>query len=934
MRQFALCLVLILVGAARAPLKAQQHVLSGLITDSISGEPLLGAAVMYAPGKGVTADLEGRFWLSLPAGTHTLEIRFLGYDSKEIKVQVPRASELHLRMSESKGHSLQEFQLVSDLAKPRETPVAYSNVSAQQITEKLGGQDLPMLLNATPGVYATQQGGGDGDARISIRGFSAQNVLVMVDGVPMNDMFNGRVYWTNWFGLDQMTQTMQVQRGLGASKLAIPAIGGTMNIMTRGIQMNKSLSIKQELGNDQNLRTVISGSTGRLKGDWSLQAALSYKNNRGWVEGLSSQMFFYFLKINKEVKNHAFSFSAFGAPQESGQRSFLYAQRIQDLDANLAHSLGIDTSNSIARGNRFYSGWNEFVRTRSGNRQQDSLYASGAITLEQHMAQNNLQRERMTTTVNGFHKPVMTFQHSWKASKNWYLKNIAYASFGSGGGSSMVNDGGSTISVNDSTGKIKLQELYNENISGLKTGQETLVSKYILRKDHNDHSWYGFLSTVEGKLPLGLTFSGGIDGRYYNGRVFSTVLDLMGGDVFKVQGQPNQNRAAAPLIRVGDTLRQHIERDILWGGAFGMLEFKGEKLTAFVNLSGSVSGYKQYNHFLKRQLTVGDTVLNIGFSDTLQYQGNIYTRNSPGLRSNASDQVWAFGYTVKGGANYNLTKRHNVYANVGYFSRVPYFTFLITTANRLVKETLNEELYSAELGYGYRSKKFALQANAYYTLWNNKPTAVSFTIDGEAVRALAGDMGARHMGLELDFTWKPWKFLSVEGMASLGDWIWNKQARAQIIDESDAIVDEVVFDPRGVKVGDAAQHTYSLSTRWMPIKRLYIMPEFQYFSQNYANFDPSVYQVTDIPSGFGPNLGRQAWRMPDYYLLNLYAGYHFYIKDRRIDLRGSLNNITDLSYISDASDNNAGSVDTFNAASATVYAGLGFRWMFSVTATF
>lgn len=185
----------------------------------------------------------------------------------------------------------------------------------------------------------------------------------------MNDMFNGRVYWTNWFGLDQMTQTVQVQRGLGASKLAIPAIGGTMNIMTRGIQMNKSLSIKQELGNDQNLRTVVSGSTGRLNGDWSLQAALSYRNNRGWVEGLSSQMFFYFLKINKEVKNHAFSFSAFGAPQESGQRSFLYAQRIQDLDANLAHSLGIDTSNSIARGNRFYSGWNEFVRTRSGNRQ-------------------------------------------------------------------------------------------------------------------------------------------------------------------------------------------------------------------------------------------------------------------------------------------------------------------------------------------------------------------------------------------------------------------------------------------------------------------------------------------------------------------------------------------------------------------------------------
>jgi hypothetical protein len=192
-------------------------VVSGLVLDSITGEPLLGAAVIYAPGKGVTADLEGRFRISLAPGNYNLEVRFMGYESKRFSLTLPRKNEeLLLRLSASKGHSLEEFQLVSDQAKPRETPVAYSNVSAQQITEKLGGQDLPMLLNATPGVYATQQGGGDGDARISIRGFNSQNVLVMVDGVPMNDMFNGRVFWTNWFGLDQMTQTVQVQRGLGA----------------------------------------------------------------------------------------------------------------------------------------------------------------------------------------------------------------------------------------------------------------------------------------------------------------------------------------------------------------------------------------------------------------------------------------------------------------------------------------------------------------------------------------------------------------------------------------------------------------------------------------------------------------------------------------------------------------------------------------------
>jgi hypothetical protein len=75
-------------------------------------------------------------------------------------------------------------------------------------------------------------GGGDGDARVSIRGFNSQNVQVLIDGIPMNDMFNGRVFWSNWFGLDNLTSGVQVQRGLGASKLSIPAIGGTMNILT------------------------------------------------------------------------------------------------------------------------------------------------------------------------------------------------------------------------------------------------------------------------------------------------------------------------------------------------------------------------------------------------------------------------------------------------------------------------------------------------------------------------------------------------------------------------------------------------------------------------------------------------------------------------------------------------------------------------------
>lgn len=72
---------------------------------------------------------------------------------------------------------------------------------------------MPLILNSTPGVYATSVGGGDGDARVSIRGFNAQNVLVLLDGIPMNDMVNGRVFWSNWFGLDNLTEGFSYKGG-------------------------------------------------------------------------------------------------------------------------------------------------------------------------------------------------------------------------------------------------------------------------------------------------------------------------------------------------------------------------------------------------------------------------------------------------------------------------------------------------------------------------------------------------------------------------------------------------------------------------------------------------------------------------------------------------------------------------------------------------
>ena len=209
-----------------------QVFVTGIVRDSLTNEALPGAFVLYGEGKGSATDIDGAYRMAVPAGTYTLRATYVGMDAQEKKITVA-GKDLVVDFYLSAGSTMTEVNVISDMAVGRRTPVAFSDISSIKIREELGSRDLPMILNTTPGVYATQSGGGDGDARVNIRGFNQRNVSVMVDGIPMNDMENGWVYWSNWAGLGDAVSTIQVQRGLGASKLAINSVGGTMNIITK-----------------------------------------------------------------------------------------------------------------------------------------------------------------------------------------------------------------------------------------------------------------------------------------------------------------------------------------------------------------------------------------------------------------------------------------------------------------------------------------------------------------------------------------------------------------------------------------------------------------------------------------------------------------------------------------------------------------------------
>ncbi len=902
---------------------AQTGTLKGTLTDEITGETLIGASVIYGNGKGTTTDIDGNYQLDLPLGPQTITFSYVGMLPKEKKITVKKGTQfLDVKLSTKK---MREVEIVADIAKERETPVAFTNISREKLNEELASQDIPMVLNSTPSVYATQSGGGDGDARITIRGFSQRNLAVMIDGVPVNDMENGWVYWSNWFGLDMVTQTIQVQRGLGVSKLAVPSVGGTMNIFTKGIDSKPELSVKTEIGTGMFQRQSFSFNSGKLKSGWGFTGAFSRKKGEGYVDATYTDGYFFYLKAEKRIKKHLISLSAFGAPQSHGQRSF--KQPISFYDEQQARDLGVP-DDAIAQfaadagkdhGIKFNQFWGEYV---DKNGEERIMY----------------QQE------NKYFKPQITLRDFWQINKKFYLTNVAYLSIGRGGGTGMRN-----ASINPVTGGLDAQYIYDQNTSGdfgpnidpAYHPTERFANSNIYQSVNN-HFWYGLLSTATYVKNDHVTYSGGIDLRSYEGEHYRQVYDLLDADYAKeLGGNQNTNQR---VYKEGDKYFYHDLGKVRWGGAFGQVEYKKQLWSIFGSASISASGYQGVDYFRKKTVTVDGEQYAVGYYDTVNVNGTQYTRDSEELETYKTKWVTRPGFTIKTGANYIFDEFSNLFVNLGYLSNVPKFANVIDQNNEVVKNIVNEKVQAAELGYAFKKNKVAININTYVTNWKDRPYTVRRTgEDNESFNANI-QMDALHMGAEFEVAYKMNKYITLEGMLSLGEWKWmSKKDSITFLNDNGATITDATgniqyasFDARGVHVGDAAQTQMGAKIRINLTKKLYIKSQYTWFDRYYADFEPGGLD--------GENAGRESWRIPSYGLMDLHAGYSFRLKgigakkkQPMLSIRMSILNLLDTRYISDAQNNDrftGQTTNSFDAQSAAVFYGLGRRYNASLQIKF
>lgn len=875
-----------------AQLAYSQGIIKGTVVDKSTGETLIGVSVYHpVTGVGMSTSLDGSFSFEIPSGKQEIIVSYVGYKTQSVEVNARNSQKIKVEL-ENEAIGLNDVTVTSSVAIRRKTPVALSVVDPVIIENKLGVQEFPEVLKSTPGVYATKQGGGFGDSRINLRGFESANIAVMINGVPMNDMEWGGVYWSNWAGLSDVTRSMQVQRGLGASKVAAPSLGGSINIVTRSTDAKKGGAISYGIGNDGYSKMGFSVSTGLTENNWAITLLGSKSQGNGYIQGTEFESYSYFVNISKLInENHQLSFTAFAAPQWHNQRNnsdklTIEEWQKQPLKYKYNASYGFD-----------------------------------------------MNGQRKVSSYNVYNKPQLSLNHFWTIDEKSSLSTALYASIGDGYGysgqgftsgdrSNWFGSNGGKPNGYDEYGNIKPNSFRNPDgtfnyghIYNLNMASET-GSRMIMSKSVNQHFWYGALSTYNTKIGKYIDVYGGLDLRYYKGVHTNEIVDLYGGNYY-VDASSTRNLSTEDWktnkLIVGDVVYRDYDGFVMNEGLFGQAEYNKDGLSAFVALSGSNTSYWRVDRF---------------YYDAANQR---------------SETINFLGYSAKGGANYNIDEQHNVFANFGTISRAPFFSggaFLqSTTSNITNPNAVNEKAFSVELGYGFRSKYLSANLNLYRTNWIDKTLVRAINANSpESLVANMEGVNALHQGVELDFKAKPVKGLEITGMVSLGDWFWQNNAsgylynrQGQPVDAQGIIVDmlsakhaKVDVNLAGIRVGNSAQTTAALGLDYEILKDFRVGIDGNYFGRNYSYFNISSVGTNLDPVNFG-----QPWMIPDAVTIDFSANYRFKLGTYDASLVGNIFNLLDSVYITDATD---GSDHTWKTA--TVFYGFGRTWSLSLKLKF
>ena len=855
-----------------------QGTISGSVSDA-DGNALPGAnVVVEGTTLGAAATLSGGYSINVPDGSYTVTASVVGYKSSSATVRVSGSNASANFTLESASVALGGVEVLAERV-DNTSAIPFNEYTKADIDFRLGGRGLPKALSTLPNVYV-ENGGGWDDENVYVRGFDDRYTSYLINGVPMNDMENGNLYFSNWSVLADVASVVQVQRGAGSVNLATPSLGGVVNFMSAPASTEPGVVVKQEAGEHQYSKTAVTVNTGLLMdGKLAMMASASRRTaDKLFAVGTYSDAWSYYFNASYSVNNdNRLEFIALGSPQFHGQN--FWNNRISNYSHELALEMGVAEEDLRDEYGLDYNPRADYLETPyTGKRAVASWVPFDGWNYK-------VRDQRSTTMINErnnyFHKPIVQLNWYSNLDESTTMATSFYYSGGEGGGS------GSAGSILWGDGYRDYDATIARNMSDAQWkdgyGYE---SRGVLRGSRNNQYTYGIMSKMEKEMSDTVSMTLGLDMRTAKVEHYRQVYDLLGGDFFYNSSNPNWSEEQRHRT-LGDKLYYDNTNTVDWLGGYVQANYDdGAGTNAFAMFGATTASYTAQDHFTL---------------DNLKIEADA-----------------ELGYQMKLGGSRALSDVWQLFGNVSYSAMTPSLDKLIDDVNMIKNEGFeNETATWFDVGTRFKSLngQWAGSLNYYYALWSDRAqSGTSEDLNGvESFFSITG-LSELHQGLEYSIAYQPIPVLRIDLRGHESDWRFT---------------DDLTYTYNAIEGDDTSSETFDLYVKDVMISgapqsqtvlmvtgffnRLKASVEAESFARQYPRwgYDGAIQDLAFL-LGEGNTFADDAYETERKTIYNLQLSYGTEIMDRDVTFNYSIFNATDELYIGDFVDAYDGSGDVAN----------------------
>lgn len=851
-----------------------QNIVKGIVTESDSKNPLRGVlvSVLNTTSNQITDD-NGVFMLKdLPNGSYIVELKLIGYESQNFPVELS-----------GKTVDLGTILFYKDITEDQD--LSLITLTDDELNDDGGASDnIAGLLQATQDIFLRTAAFEFSSSFFSIKGLDSGNGKVLINGIEMNKLYDGRAQWSNWGGLNDVLRNQEFSNGLSPSAFTFGGVLGSTNINTRASQQRPGVRVSYASSNRSYVhRMMATYSTGIKEDGWAMTFSGSRRSGiEGFNDASSYDAYSLFASVEKKINNkHSINFTSIFTPNKRGKSS-PNTQEVYDLK-------------DIR--------YNEYWGYLNGN--------------------------KINSRIKEVEEPILMLNHYWDISdKTSVYTNVAYQ-FGKIGNSRLDFNGGANPSPiyyqnlpsffvrnedlagayeslqnfqND--GQIDWNRIYDANITNASVG---IQNAYVLYEDRNDDKQLTFNSILNSQINNNIAINAKLEYRRLRSSNFAEVMDLLGGigylDIDNFGETPNQqqNNLAEPnrIVGVGDKFRYNYNLNSDVTSAFLQGQFKYNKVDFFAAASVSQTTHQR---------------------DGL-YQNGGFENNSFGL----SKKLNFTNFGLKGGATYKVTGRHLIDANVAYMTQAPTIRNSFSNSrenNNVVNDLKSEKVFSVDASYILRSPIITSRLTGYYTYIQDATEISFFFADGIGgdntafVQEILSGIDKKHLGVELGLEAQVTPTIKLKGAASIGQFTYDNNPNIYLTSEDNSQTQTAGFvngsknfgasNLKNFRLASGPQTAYSVGFEYRDPDYWWVGATTNFFANTFVDAAPlnrssNFYTDADgLPfNDYDPILAKELLnqeKFDDYVVVNLVGGKSWKIGDKFISVFATVNNLLNQEY--------------------------------------